>query len=505
MKKSPLIYIALTLLCSMSSCDKYLDVNTNPNAPITGKPEQVLAGAIIETARIQARDIPAFANYWAGYWAASGSYSQSNDVVRTYNLNFTSFQGTWDDLYLNINNYNSVEVAAKQLKFYDYYIAVAKIMKSLNAHTLVDIYGDVPYSDAIKGFSSLRPKYDNAKDIYQNLAVQLDSAVIIIKNAKTPQPLDPGADPMFGGDTKKWIKFANTLKLRILVHQSQVAGLDGYIKTEVAKIVANGGGFLGASEDARINPGYTKANDKQSPFWESNGQGVDGSTGSRDYNRPSAYALKFFQTPNDPRIDYLFRSPGDDPGTNSATTYKAIPFGALPTTDLGSTQTSGMGIGVLSGPGQDFVLFTAAESYFLQAEAAQRGYLTGNAKTFYQSGITESFKLLVVDDAVNAAATYYALNVNDISWDASADKIEAIITQKWAALTFINGLEAWTDYRRLGIPKDVPLSVDPNRIGGGKAPVRLLYPQTEYNYNSTEVSAKGTISQFDTRIFWDVN
>lgn len=98
------------------------------------------------------------------------------------------------------------------------------------------------------------------------------------------------------------------------------------------------------------------------------------------------------------------------------------------------------------------------------------------------------------------ATTYYSQPLANVGFDDSPNKLEAIITQKWVSLNGWSPFEAWSDYRRLGIPA-VPISQDPS-TSVKQIPIRLFYPQSEYNYNSTNVQAQGNISQFTSKIFW---
>ncbi|MBS1486920.1 MAG: SusD/RagB family nutrient-binding outer membrane lipoprotein [Bacteroidetes bacterium] len=534
MKKIKLnILLVCVCLLVLSSCSSFLDINHNPNQPTSlGTPDYILTGAIVASGQIQAVDLASFSGYWAGYWAASGSYSQAGDLTRNYNLTFNwlpygvnaTFAGTepsqqlqaWALLFNNASNYNYAEHNAKNLKNYDYYQAIAKIMKVWCFHSLVDVYGNVPYTSAFGGLGNLVPSYDDAQTVYKNLSLQLDSAVTIIQNAPaTVVNVNPHTDAIFGGNMSSWVAMANTLNLRLLLRQSEVttAATQTFIQQELTKINANGGGFLGAGQDALIQPGYTKIQDLQNPFWENNGLSAANAIGGRDYNRISNFSLNFFLNNNDPRADYLFRLPGDAPGVNSKLTgnsaaYAGIDFGELPLTADATPYTSSFGIGVLGGPSQPLPFITAAESLFLQAEAAQRTWISGSPQTFFESGITESFRYLGVPNYAAAASTYYGQPLADVNWGASSTNLmHAIITQKWAAMTSINCMEAWCDIRRLiNTPSgvSVPLSIDPT-VTSTVAPVRLLYPLSEYSNNAAAVNAQGTISQFTSKIFWDVH
>jgi Starch-binding associating with outer membrane len=510
MKKYIHKIFSLVLALLAMSCDSYLDINTNPNNPTVTNPDYVLSGALVETARIKSQELNTLSCYLGGYFASSGTYSQSGDQRRTYGL--TTNNGLviaqWATFYANAANYNFVESQVKSLADYDNYIAVCKIMKAYVFQNLVDMYGNIPYTDALTGFVQLSPKYDEAQSIYDALSVELETAVKLIADAPTTaKPLIASVDVMFSGNMNSWAALANTIRLRLLIHQSALSSRQSYIQGEIGKIIANGKGFL--TVDAMIQPGYKKSAGQQNPFWEANGwttgNAIAGGGFARDYNRASNLSLNFFKASTDPRIDYFFRYPGQDPGTNVASPvasgYKGIDFGALPAAEISSAATSGFGIGIMGSPDQSVFFFTAAQSYFLQAEAAQRGWLTGTPKTLFESGITASFTSLGVPNAATAATAYYTSGKIDIDWTASIDKIKAIVTQKWAANYAIDGLEAWTDVRRVGIPS-VPLSIDPGRISN-VAPVRLLYPISEYSSNTASVKAQGEISQFTSKIFWN--
>jgi hypothetical protein len=141
---------------------------------------------------------------------------------------------------------------------------------------------------------------------------------------------------------------------------------------------------------------------------------------------------------------------------------------------------------------------------FLQAEAIARGWLPGDAKTAYENAVRESFLWLGVPNAVATANAYLAGPNARVAWPAAPtmdNMLFVIMWQKYFALNGIQANETWTDIRRTDIVQP-PLSVAPER-GSNPIPVRLLYPSTEYNYNSEEVNKMGTINQFTTKIFWD--
>jgi hypothetical protein len=138
---------------------------------------------------------------------------------------------------------------------------------------------------------------------------------------------------------------------------------------------------------------------------------------------------------------------------------------------------------------------------FLQAEAIQRGYITGDVTATFNSAVSESFRIVGVPAYATAAATYTTQNDPLTNFSKASDPITTIITQKWAALNTFDGLESWSDYRRLTIPQ-VPVSIYPG-VTTTHIPYRLPYPTSELNFNSANVPDGGTATEsINGKIFW---
>lgn len=477
------------LLTVVAGCKSdYLDINTNPNQVTAATPELVLPSALANTGSYITTNFY-FLNLWMGYWNWSGNFSIN---LSDKNYQFTSEfnQGIWTNAYTNLKNYDYMDKQGAVLK-QPLLQGMGKIMKAYHFQILVDTYGDVPYTDALQGTTVILPKYDKAQDIYDDLLKQIDAALTLLKQGDGT--FNPGAnDIMFGGDISQWLKFGNTLKLRILLRQTEKADRAAFLQTQFAALKASGYGFLGAGENASVNPGYVNSTGQQNPiygaFFGVNGQ----PTGTNNQYKGNGYAISFYKNTKDPRLGAYYAP------VPKTTTYNGTLFG---TTDvLVNTSVSDIGPGILQSVSQSAPILSSHESLFMQAEAVQRGYLTGDAKTLYQTAITESFKN-VGRTAAEATAYYSQAGVNNVNFDASANKIEAIITQKWASENSLAPFEAWADYRRLGLPRDIPISLEPS-VTTRQIPVRLFYPQTEYSFNATNVAAQGTVNQFTTKIFW---
>jgi hypothetical protein len=379
---------------------------------------------------------------------------------------------------------------------------------------LVDLYNNVPYAEAFKGALGKAPKYDNGQAVYEAIYADLTTAIAKFNVPNTPFPTAT-QDVMFKGNKALWVKFANTIKLRLLLRQSGRADRATYISGKIASDFPAGlNSFLQAGELATINPGYTNSDLKQNPYWASFGYNAAGTkTGNNDFFKASAYAVSFYTIQQDDRGFFMQKPVGTGSGANTM-------FGYLFRGNEMGTQGSGSlvysdnldnsAIGgsasapaAYRNPAQDQPIITDFESLFLQAEAVQRGWFTGNAQTIFQSAMLQSY-IYMFDkvDGAGAGASYYTVDlVPDArnSWTLAANKIQLIMTQKWATLNTLNFYEPWADYRRTGFPA-VPLSSSLSR--GPNIPLRLKYPQSEYDLNGANVGAQGTIDQFTSKIWW---
>ncbi|HSC52632.1 MAG TPA: SusD/RagB family nutrient-binding outer membrane lipoprotein [Phnomibacter sp.] len=473
-------------------CKKTFDINQNPNqvTETSVTPDLALAAQLNGSA---SRNSGTYAvlNRWMGYWSASGSYSRST-VEMSYNIDNNFGTGVWNGIYYTVNQYKSIEKKANSLgwKFYE---GISKIMQSLEMTTLVDFYNNAPYSEAWNLSAHVTPKYDNAEDIYKECFKQIDEGLTLIKGADLDKSIKT-QDILFGGDKTKWAKFANTLKLRLLLHCVKTNTFNP--ATEIGKIVAEGSGFLGNGQGATVQPGFTA--DKGNPFYRAHMFAQNGNEAD-NYNRANNFTLDMMVGLADPRYKRLFRETKSTPNT-----WKGTVYGQNPSDDVNSDKTSGPGYGLVSSDAVPMWIMSSTEAMFLVAEATVIGWLSGDAKTAYRNAVRESFVTLAVPNALTEYDTYLQGMNEKVAWpDAGtpAQKLSVTIWQKYFALCGIQPNETWTDVRRLDIVAP-PLSIAPER-GSNPIPVRYLYPQAEYNVNGESVKAQGTISQFTSKIFWD--
>jgi hypothetical protein len=488
MKALKKILIICVVIGAFGSCKKQLlDINTDPNNPTTASasPGLVLSNALNTTAGIynnstNGNNYFVWAGLWLGHIAYSGNYAIATENI-SYNLTNSFAAGTWDNLYDNNEDYDFVEKKGVE-SGNNFYRAIGMFMKAYNFQTLVDLYNNVPYTEALQGTKNSSPKYDNGKDIYVDLGKKMDTAIALFKASGNTTIT---GDIMFDGDADKWTTFANTVKLRFLLRQSEVNGAAA--KSQAAAI---SGGFL--TENATVNPGYLNSAGKMNPFWGAN-VNVSG-TYTQTLYRGGAFAIQFYKNNNDPRLAKFYTPNGSGQYAGNLFGDQGVP----------NSQTSGIGPGVLKSYNQPAVIMLAAESYFLQAEAVLRGWISVSGETaqsLYEKGVTASFAYLGLTAA--QAQTYYSQAGNkNTTWSATSgfqEQLALIIRQKWAAETWINEFEPFNDYRRLHLPADIPLSTSP--FSTGIFPARLMYPQREISVNGASVSAQGNITP-GTKVWW---
>ncbi|HOV45044.1 MAG: SusD/RagB family nutrient-binding outer membrane lipoprotein [Chitinophagaceae bacterium] len=542
--------LAFTTAVVATGCKKAeFAINTNPDdvTASTVDYKSVLPAAQSYTATITANRWR-FLQHWMGYWARSGSY-QSEDQIETYEFTNDFQNSIWNNYYYNANNYNFI-VTNANAKGAGTYEAIGRIMKALDFQVLVDIYGNLPYSEAFKGTDFKTPKYDDDVAIYNDLLRQCDIAIGLLKDpilsAPDANPAIATNDLMFKGNTTNWIKFANTLKLRLLIHASTTKfdasggeinsfapGID--VVAEGAAIAAEGSGFIEAGETAQIEPGYSST--KPNPYYRTYRFTETGTVASSgDVSKANKYAVGasdnggYYQYNGDKRVNQLYEFPKTTPPT---TVHRGITFGEVSGVDAnnqGNKLSTIWGKGLLPNEAATKAwIFTSTESLFLQAEALYRGILPGGspaAQAKLADAVTESFVWLglTTTDATN----YLAGNAGYPDVDITAGSLGAglpgggiytILSQKWFALNATATLEVWTDFRRsdieygaaVGFDPGPPISIHPNN-SHLFLPTRLFYPQNEYNYNAANVAAEtpnGGIDLFNpatqNRIFWDLN
>ena len=489
------LFIAAAFTVGLAGCKRELDINRNPNTVTESNitPALILPNALHNVGVQTALGYGWLAN-WIGHWSPSGSYNPSTEES-TYNIT-SSFQETkWPNIYNALFDLHVVETKAAANKE-TFYQSVAMIMKAHLFQNLVDLYGNVPYKQAFKSLEFPSPVYDKAEDIYADLQLKLDTAINLLGTGAVSNA-EANTDIVFHGNKTLWTRLANTLKLRLLIRLSEV---NANPTAELAKIVAKGG-VLKTGQNASANPGYLNDVNKQSPFFGTYGLLPSGNQ-ANEYYRANAYIINVLRNTNDARLGRFFK-PAASPAS-ATNPYVGTVYGSDPDVNFNGDRTSNIGAGLARSFDQAQWIVTSVESLFLEAEAVARGWLAGDAKMAYENAVKESFIWLAVPKADSAANAYLTNNAS-ANWANAGTTVDSkakfVVAQKYISLTGINPLEAWNDYRRLGVPANIPLSVNPGK-GSRIIPVRLIYPAAEYAVNSANVQAQGSITG-QTKIFWD--
>jgi hypothetical protein len=498
-----ILFKLMVVVLSLSGCNKYLDVNNDPNrvtdANIT--PELLFTQAEAAVGVTMSTGNTLFLNHWVGYSAQNGTFAPQQDEI-TYAVNPSFCNAIWVARYEVLFDLFLAE--QKGFASGDTGVAAAAmILSAKEFQEVADLYGDAPYAEAFQVAQFPTPTFSKAQDIYKDLQLKLDSAITYFGG--TLSSAFNAADIIAGGDPTTWIKFANTLKLRLLIRQSEVPGFDP--SAEIAKIQANGG-VLMAGESINVQPGFVNDVGKQNPFYSNFGWSPGGvvSTSSDNAND---YIISQFALNNDVRVGYFFYPVGFG-GTKYAGAVYGDQIANIPTAAnlsyfgprlVGTITPSNVGDG--SGAQQTQWILPSFESMFFYAEAVARGWITGSAATAYANAVTESFSWLGVPNATTVAATYMSSNANANFANAGAtaeSKAKFIAYQKYLAMTMVDPVEAFLDINRLNM-----LSADNSYISLSATqttvPFRLVYPQSELTTNFSNVP--GDVTLYGPKLFWE--
>ena len=520
------IFAANSLLVGslfFSSCTgKFIEYNTNPYEATSeqmGYDDYNLQSALIE---MEGNVIPvnpflyqfmesSMGNVYGGYM------SDSNDGFIGRNFSTYSPEEHWYQFPFNNvipkiypNHQKIVTKAANN----PIAIAVADILKVAAIHRVTDIYGHIPYSK-IGANGELKAPYDHQREIYKLFFEQLDGAVQSLMKNRT-SALNANADKVYKGVVDQWIKFANSLKLRLAM---RIVYADPTLaRTKAEEAVQQEVGTLASNSDNAYNPVV------KSPIREI----------MYDYNggdsRISADITSYMNGYRDPRREMYFQistftGTGSDQIQNG---YHGLRNGIALSSSAIAQKYSNVNMEKLEGR---LMWMNAAECAFLKAEGALRGWnMGGTAESFYQQGIRLSFEQWGVTGAdsylmneTNTPESYRdPMGVNNnsdapstitIKWNNASDfetNLERIITQKWIA-NFPLGNEAWAEFRRTGYPRLMKVlhNLSKGIVDDQLMARRLPYPQSEYNENTENLKAAlemlGGPDNLATRVWWDSN
>ncbi|MFI5158412.1 MAG: SusD/RagB family nutrient-binding outer membrane lipoprotein [Sphingobacteriales bacterium] len=485
-----IVFVALTLTFG---CKKITDINVNPNDPplSTATPQILFPSAVASSAARIGGELNILGSFWAQYYTQFTLANQYSNID-SYNLTENDLNGSWQELYSGALEDAQLAITQAKAKGLNNYVLMATCMKAYDYEVLVDLYDQVPYTQALQGAANTQPAFDKGHDVYLALIKEIDAALAANYNVNLGGA-DAATDFLFGGNMTEWAQFANTLELKMYLRMVNAYPADA--QAGVTKVFGNGLGFL--TVNAGMN-NFVNAPNKDNPFYEYNIRSLNTITNVK----ASVTFVSFLEATNDPRIVSYFgvaTPQGIDQGNYELTTNAAYNAAVSP----------------VQKPTDPVWFISAAESYFLQAEAIAR-YGLGTpaaAATDYNSGIAASF---AANGLTATQATTYAAQAG-IAYPTGgtlANQIQAIITQKWVSdAQGCHGLESFFDQERTGYPVNSPVystssSYVPgqwvyaaNGVTAAKAfPKRLIFPETSYTTD------KNTPAQvpLTTPVWWGI-
>lgn len=470
----PLFYLFAIGAFTLTSCEEFEEFNENPNEPTEVSPDVLFTSALRASMNTLVTE-----SFLLGNNVAQLTTKTLRTEVDTYNWN--AFPTVWEGLYESLTDVDAVERVAieqgnSQLQ------GAAITWKALIFATLTDAYGDIPYSEAIGGAeNNFTPVYDAQESIYADLLEQLADADGLLAGAGSIS-----GDIIFNNDATKWRKFANSLRLRLLMHASDKIG---NADSQFSAIVSAGNIMTSNEDNATLT--FLDGFPNQYPL-------VPLKIGDFDAVAFSQSALNVMGPLKDPRLMRYARPNNDDytdpnqisgaaNGANSSVCSKSgSRLGVQYFNNPNITQASTLGL-----PTAEGVAMTYAEVEFLLAEAAAKGWINNDIETHYRNGIAASME-------------YHRVDLDPFGWADFDDfysnsgvaykEVTDIWEQKWLAL-FFHGLEPYFEVRRWyfesgmsfdGIPFLEPAC---QNLNNDNLPLRFLYPGEEQSLNSINYGA----------------
>ena len=456
----------------ITSCRQELDINVDPNNPSQATLPGLLSGSQVGLAFAlggEGTRMPAsIVQHYAGHRAQPLDYAQ-------YRITSSATDGTWTALYNALMDIKELENKAAA-SGNQAYLGVSKILQAHAFSVITDLFGDIPFSEALQGRANITPAYDRQEDIYPALIIMIDDGVTALRAGTETIK----GDIVYRGDVTKWEKFANSLKLRLLNH------LSSRQPNAAANFLATNPSLIDTSaDDAKVAFGSVASN--ANPIHQ-----FDVISGRKDQAVASTIVDKM-KALSDPRVSLYFK-----PIAENDHGLRGQYFGNAPGNDVGDTGESrysrvGSAYASVKSP---VVLMSAAEVNFIKAEVYYRASNAASAQAAYQAAITQDFAALGLSSS--SAATYLA-NAN-VAYNGT---LQRIMEQKWITM-FQASYESWVDWRRTGFPV---LTSAANNATSNVIPRNLPYPEVEINSNRANLVAGPGIpipyTGLSNRVWWD--
>ena len=474
------------MVLGLVSCNDQLDINRDPDSldptqiPLNSEFTGATTGVVTSAGSYYAL----VGGFWSQYFTQSAVANQYK-FIDDYSLNTSSINGAWSSMYDAILDIRNIKKNAEAQQNWNYYL-MSTVMEAYAFQVLSDSYGSVPYAQA--GNSDfLNPQFDAETAVYDGLVANLKNA--LSKDLTTSSTtVIPGKDDLvFAGDMTKWKEFANTMLLKLYLRQTNARA--SVAQTGIQALYASGATFL--TSNAAITQYVDEAN-KSNPLYETDRRQLNVGTNLR----ASTTLYSYLQDNVDPRFSYFYNT---GPSQNQG--------------DFENSSNSTAAVIKLNATDPAFFI-SAAESYFLQSEAAMRYNGGTNAKTLYEMGVKASFTQWGISTATGSPAATLLAGAYAYPTAGTMDQnLKAIITQKWISLFPGKGYEAYFEQKRTKIPAVsavaqsnpayVPgqFAYSVNGTTGGIFPKRIVYPTSEAQTNS---NFPGLVP-ITTKLWYDAN
>jgi len=495
----------LLMLLILASCDKFLDVNTDPDSVTENPGIYLLPSAQISIGSIVGGQLALHGSLWAQYYNQNNTANQYRSLI-DMQLQADDGDVTWNELYPNaLSDLKKLKEYSDMPENYNPRLKlIATVLESYTYQVIFDCYGQAPYTDAIKGETdaNFTPVFDNGSDVYPKLVKAIDDAILELNTFYDENPdvsrnlrADmAGQDYLFGGNLSLWMAFANTVKLKIAMRNldfdpsgsaaiiAELEALDNYLEQDVMLDI------------------FGTAVLKQNPLYATD-QNLN-TTINLVANRTLS---EFFTTNGDPREAIMFQanSAGNlllDHGDHRATT---------------SSHPEKSNRTLIWDPQRPVYLLTTSEINFFRAELVAKGIISGNAKDFYDLAVVQAFTRLGVS---STGLLGIGENYEFRSTGTLEEQLEDIGVQKWAAMANVNPFEGFLEMNRLDYPEILKTMtyITPQPTGNAGAKLylpkntvlatdyikRYLLPESERTSNSNNFPTQTAV---DDKLWWDTH
>lgn len=519
-KRIALVLLVAGMLTTCDSLSDFGDLNQDPTQANTVEPGMQFttiqlgaAGSRYEMWRANLIYSSAVVQHLVQTWWAGNTYGQNMGWLNAfYNVAYSGEGVAWRAQIKNVQDLiGNLEQRKADGESVDNLLAAARIMRVFVFHRVTDLYGDIPYSEGGKGFleQNFAPAFDTQQSIYANMFTELEEAVNQFDGS---QPKFDSADLIYGGDIAQWQKFANSLRLRLALRLVKVDA--GTAQQQAVNAVNAPGGVMTSNADIAMIQHQT------GPSTGPAGVNTNGNSEVFSVDDPfvSQTMVEWMNSSNDPRLGIYAETDTTVfigwPSGYGATTVQGHPSWTVANSSVDNYSRINDMLTDLDDP---MFFQTYAEVEFMLAELAARNWTSDNAETHYNAGVRAAMEYLSLydpdggADIADADITDYLTNNPFNAGGTQDEQLEQINTQYWAA-TFLNGIEAYSNWRRSGYPdlEEAPVD-DPDPAPGsdtnGEFIRRFLYPENEGILNAEnyqEVISRQGPNSLTTRVWWDV-